>query len=319
MANSERKKTVAFYEIIRPKEAGDTRMSQVDWQAALSNLGSIPPQQRLYRDTNDIYFGEPVSAEGKKHLGLARLRDGDIQQVDWEHGHIDHLQLEENRSIVDTTVVCFLPFGNVIGVLQGTMSAPRPIAIQRWLNSMDTGLNRDIAVVPLIGKSAMEKLRSAQEINFFEMRLRPGPDVLAAEVGGLGDMSRRIHKYNPDALITLSMKIPKQGFFGRGTPRARGERILREDVQAFISQYASLVGSNEAVDRAIAHVMLPNADGELIEEKINFVSDHITSQKSVIMRRSEGGAPWHEAAVRAIMQVANDCERELRDAVSAVP
>ncbi|MEU9074327.1 hypothetical protein [Kitasatospora sp. NPDC048538] len=319
MANSERKKTVAFYEIVRPKEAGDMRMSQVDWQAVLSNIGDISPQQRLYRDTNDVYFGEPVSAGGEYHLGLARLRDGDIQQVDWEHGHIDHLQLEENRSIVDTTVACFLPFGNVIGVLQGTMSAPRISAVQRWLNSMDSGLNRDIAIIPLIGKSAWEKLKNAEEVNFFEMRMRPGPDLLASEVGGLGDMSRRVHRHNPDALITLSMKIPKQGFFSRGTPRARGERQLREDVQTFISQYAGLVGQNGAVDRAIAHVTLANADGELVEEKINFVSDHITSQKQVIMRRSEGGAPWHEAAVRAILQVANEHERELRDAVSTVP
>ncbi|MEV8325079.1 hypothetical protein [Kitasatospora sp. NPDC056731] len=320
MVNSDRKKTVAFYEIVRPKEAGEVRrMSHIDWQAVLSNLGGIPPQQRLYRDTSEVYFGEPVVAESAHHLGLARLRDGDIQQVDWQNGHIDHLQLDGDRSIVDTTVVCFLPFGNVIGVLKGSMAAPRPTAVQRWLNTMDTGLDRDIAVIPLISMSAYEKLKRAEEVNFFEMRMRPGPDVLESEIGGLGDMSRRIHRQNRDALITLSMKIPKQGFFGRGTPRSRGEMQLREDVQTFIAQNARLLGPDCAIDRAIAHVTLANSDGELVEEKINFISDHITSQKTVIMRRTQGGAPWHEAAVRAILGVASEHEAELRRAVSAVP
>ncbi|QKW20522.1 hypothetical protein HUT16_16920 [Kitasatospora sp. NA04385] len=294
-------------------------MSNVDWQTVLANIGDIPPERRLYRDTEDIYFGEPVVAGGRMHLGVARLRDRDIQQIDWVHGRIDHLQLEENRSIVDTTVVSFLPYGNIIGVLQGTMSAPRPSAVQRWLNSMDSGLDRDIAVVPLIGRNAREKLKRAEAINFFEVRLRPGPDLLDSDVAGLGDLSRRAHRHNPNALITLTMKIPKQGPFSRGTRRSRGESQLREDVLGFISQYASLVGEGGAVDRAIAHVVLPNGDGDLIEEKINFVSDHITAQRQVMMRRSEGGAPWHEAAVRAITQVATECERELRDAVSAVP
>ncbi|MFJ5884295.1 hypothetical protein [Kitasatospora cineracea] len=319
MANSERKKTVAFYEIISRKEAGDVRMRQIDWQLALANIEHLPPDQRLYRDTSDVYFGEPVHAEGKLHLGLAKLRDGDVQQVDRTTGHIEHLQLEENRSIVDTTVICFLPFGNIIGVLQGTRSAPYTTAIQRWLNAMDSGIGKDIEIIPLIGKRAMEKLRNAEEVNFFELRMRPGPDLLESEIGGLGEMSRRVHRHNPDALITITMKIPKQGFFSRGTPRSRGERQLRHDAQSFISEYADLMGNHGAVDRAIAHVTLSNSNGELVEEKINFISDHITSQRQVVMRRSEGGAPWHEAAVRAILQVANAHEQELRDAVSSVP
>ncbi|MFD8700060.1 hypothetical protein [Kitasatospora purpeofusca] len=184
MANSERKRTVAFYEIVRPKDSGEVRrMPEIDWQLMLSNLGRISPQQRLYRDTADVYFGEPVEADGKYHLGLARLRDGEIQQIDWQNGHIDHLQLDGDRSVVDTTVACFLQFGNIIGILKSSISAPRPTSVQRWLNAMNTGLDRDIAITPLISMSAYEKLKRAEEVTFLEKR-QLGPNFQATPPHG---------------------------------------------------------------------------------------------------------------------------------------
>ncbi|MFD8060478.1 hypothetical protein ACFXA0_30065 [Streptomyces cyaneofuscatus] len=318
MASSGRKKTVAFYEIVRPKEAGDLRFPHLDWQKALRNLGQREIQQRRYRHFDDVYVGDPISVQGRQHLVLARLRDGDIQQIDWEHQHISDLQLEGNRNVVDTTIICFLPFGNVIGVIQGSPSAPRPTALQRWLNSMNV-THEELAVMPLVGKKAWEKLNSAEAVNFFEMRLRPGPMMFPSDAEGLGDFSRKAHKQNPDALITLTMKIPKRRGFGRDTARSRGERRLREDVQHFISEFGSLVGPDGSVDRAIAHVTLSTSDGALVEDQINFVSDHITAQKPVFLRRSEGQAPWYEAAVHAVLEVATAHESELRDAVRPMP
>lgn len=318
LASAGRKKTVAFYEIVRPKEAGDLRFPHLDWPQVLSNLGQREMRQRRYRHIDDVYVGDPISVQGRQHLVLARLRDGDIQQIDWEHQHISDLQLEGNRSVVDTTIICFLPFGNVIGVIQGSPSAPRPTALQRWLNSMNVA-HEELAVMPLVGKKAWEKLNSAEAVNFFEMRLRPGRMVFPSDAAGLGDFSRQAHKQNPDALITLTMKIPKRRGFGRDTARSRGERRLREDVQHFISDFGSLVGPDGSVDRAIAHVTLSTSDGALVEDQINFVSDHITAQKPVFLRRSEGQAPWYEAAVHAVLDVAAAHESELRDAVRPMP
>lgn len=294
-------------------------MRHVDWPAVLRNLDHLTMRQRMYQHGDDDYVGEPITTDEGQHLVLARLRDGDIQQVDWEHGHIDDLRLEGNRSVVDTTIICFLPFGNVIGVIQGSTSAPRPTALQRWLNSMDSGINEDLAVMPLIGKNAWEKLQRAESVNLFEMRIRPGQAMFPLDADGLGDISRRAHNKNPDALISLTVKIPKGRGFARNPARSRGENLLRDDVQNFISRFGSLVGPDGAVDRAIAHVTLSNADGALEEDKINFISDHITVQKPVVLRRSEGQAPWYEAAVRAVMQVATEHHQQLNDAVSAMP
>lgn len=319
LSSAGRKKTVAFYEVVRPKEAGDPRMRHLEWPTVLRNLAHLGMRQRRYTDGEDVYVGEPIEMHGTHHLVLARLRDGDVQQVDWDHGRIDDLQLEGNRHIVDTTIVCFLPFGNVIGAIQSSASAPRPTALQRWLNSMDSGIAEDLAIRPLVGKNAWEKINNAEAVHLFEMRLMPGPTMFPADSGGLGQFSRDAHRCNPDALITLTIKVPKQRRFGRDTSRARGERRLREDVQRFMSEFGSLIGPDGSVDRAIAHVSLESSDGSLAEDRINFVSDHITSRKTVTLRRSEGHAPWYEAAVHAVLDVASQHERELREAVSAVP
>ncbi|MFE3835468.1 hypothetical protein ACFXOW_23795 [Bacillus subtilis] len=318
MSNS-RKKTVAFYEIVRSKEAGDIRIPyQIDWPAVLKNLEDIDPTERRYRNGDDVFYAEPIMAEEGHHLALARLRDGELHEIDWAKG-IGRLNLANNKSVADTSIFCFLPFGNIIGVLQGSVSAPRPTAFQRWLNGNNqTGISEELAVMPLIGKNAWEKLKKAEAVNLFEMRLRPGPLILPGETEGLASFSREAHKANPDALVTLTIKIPRgRGY--RDSLRSRAERRLRNDVEGFLSQHGGLIGPDGSVDRAIAHVILSSSDGELEEDKINFVSNHITAKKNVTLRRSRGNAPWYEAAVRAVLQASADREQALRDAVSALP
>ncbi|MGA4877506.1 hypothetical protein [Streptomyces lydicamycinicus] len=315
----ERRKTVAFYEVVRAKEAGSLRFDHLDWAKVLTNLDHLPFERRRMVHEDDIYVGEPIELNDRKHLVLARLRDGDLQQIDWDRQRIDSLRLDGNRNVVDTSIICFLPYGNVIGVLQGSQSAPRPTALQRWLNAVSTGIQEDLAVIPLVGKSAWEKLEKAESVNLFEMRLRPGPTMFPEAVEGLADFARRSHKQNPDALITLTIKIPKGRGLARSATRARGERRLHTNVREFLSDFGSLVGPHGAVDRAIAEVMLSASDGSVIEDKINFVNDHITAQKQVTLPRGPSAGPWYEAAVHAVLQAASEHDRDLKGAVSGMP
>jgi hypothetical protein len=185
---------------------------------------------------------------------------------------------------------------------------------------MRSGIGEDLAIIPLIGKSAWDKLRAAESVNLFEMRLRPASSsMFPTAVEGLGDFARHAHKQNPDALITLTIKIPKGRGLSRTSARARGERRLHTSVQEFLSDFGSLVGPHGVIDRAIADVMLSASDGSIIEDKINFVHDHITASKQVTLPRGSGAGPWFEAAVEAVMQAAAENDRDLRAAVSARP
>ncbi|MYX24920.1 MULTISPECIES: hypothetical protein [unclassified Streptomyces] len=318
--SGQRKKTVAFYEIVRAKDAGNLRFDHIDWGFVLDNLSALSVHDRHMMHDDDIYVGEPIESSNGKHLVLARLRDGDLQQIDYEAQRIDALRLDGNRSVVDTTIICFLPYGNVIGVIQGSASAPRPTALQRWLNAMHSGIGEDLAIIPLIGRNAWEKLKAAESVNLFEMRLRPaGTSMFPISLEGLGDFAHHAHKQNPDALITLTIKIPKGRGLSRSSARARGERRLHASVQEFLSDFGSLVGPHGVIDRAIADVMLSASDGSIVEEKINFVNDHITASKQVTLPRGSGAGPWFEAAVQAVMQAASEHDSDLRSAVSAMP
>ncbi|MFF7810808.1 hypothetical protein ACFZCF_02620 [Streptomyces sp. NPDC007945] len=318
--SGQRKKTVAFYEVVRAKDAGNLRFDHIDWSFVLDNLGALSVHERHMNHEDDVYVGEPINSSHGRHLVLARLRDGDLQQIDYEAQKIDSLRLDGNRSVVDTTIVCFLPYGNVIGVIQGSSSAPRPTALQRWLNAMNSGIEEDLAIIPLIGKNAWDKLKQAESVNLFEMRLRPAStSMFPTTVEGLGDFARHAHKQNPDALITLTIKVPKGRGLSRSAARARGERRLHSSVQEFLSDFGSLVGPHGVIDRAIADVMLSASDGSIVEDKINFVNDHITASKQVTLPRGSGAGPWFEAAVQAVMQAAAEHDLELRAAVSAMP
>lgn len=314
-----RKRSVAFYEIVRAKDAVNARFEPLDWPTVLDNLKDASIAERRVIHDDDIYLGEAIHLDNANHLVLARLRDGDLQQVDWDSQRIDALELDGNRSVVDTSIICFLPFGNVIGVIQGSPSAPRPTALQRWLNAIESGIPEDIAVVPLVGKSAWEKLEKADSVNLFEMRLRPGSDMFPSASEGLGNFASNARKQNPDALITVNIKIPKGRGLSRSSARSRGERRLHTSVRAFLSDFGNLVGPHGSVDRAIAHVMLSASDGGAVEEKINFVNDHITASTQVVLPRGSGASPWFETAVRAVLGAAADHDRDLRDAVSAMP
>ncbi|NEW75057.1 hypothetical protein [Streptomyces rhizosphaericus] len=319
---AQKKKTVAFYEIVRAKEAGGFRLEKtIDWGQALTNLSRQPIETLRIEYDGDAYVGNPIQVDGVRHLVLARVRAGDIHQVDWVTQRIDPLQLDGDRDVVDTTIACFLPYGNIVGLMQGSASAPRATTLQRWLNAVNSGLREHVAVIPLVGRDAWGKLERAEAVNLFEMRVRPaqGPSIFSGDVQGLADAARHSHKVNPDALVTLTFKIPKGRGLSRSAARARGERRLHGDVHGFLAEYGSHVGPYGAVDRAIAEVMLTAPDGSIVEDRINFVTDHIAVQSHVSLPRGTDMDPWYEAAVNAVLQVAAEKERDLKGAVSAMP
>ncbi|MFI7346409.1 hypothetical protein ACIBSR_09075 [Streptomyces sp. NPDC049936] len=105
--SGQRKKTVAFYEVVRAKDAGNIRFDRIDWGFVLDNLRALSVHERHMMHDVDVYVGEPIDSSNGEHLVLARLRDGDLQQMDYEAQRIDALRLDGKRSVVATTIICF--------------------------------------------------------------------------------------------------------------------------------------------------------------------------------------------------------------------
>jgi hypothetical protein len=288
-------------------------MDLVDWQGALEEMQLAPASERTFTTTDgDTFVGEPVAYSNNLHLIVGSISAGNIQTVDLDHGHIEEMRLEGNRGFIDTTTVCFLDYGNIVGVMPGNNSAPRSSAIQHWMNACGLA-PEDVALWPVIAKGVWEKLENAEAVHNIEFSFRPNSAFMPPEsVSIFGFSSGAADRYS-DHRITLKIEVPKRGG-GGPTARARGQRRLQNDAMSIITELGYLVGPT-GIDRARALVTSATDDGHMMEEPLDFLKHHVTAKKRVQMRNDET-RPRHEVAVYAILEAAREYEADLRAAVS---
>lgn len=305
--------TVAFFEIVRAKDAVNARMEHSDWQIFLENLERTPVAERICTHRSDSFIGQAVRSDGHLHLLVGRIGTSELQTVDLDHGHIEDIRLEGNKGTIDTTTVSFLSYGNIIGVLQGKPGSPRASAIQRWLNSCQIA-DHEIALWPVIANNVWEKLEKASAVHSFEFSYRPSPAIAPPEGEGLSSFVRLGDSRYPDHRITLKIEIPRRDGPGP-VARLRGQRRLQGDIQSLMTELGYLDGPT-GVDRARALVTLPDGDGEENDEPLDFIKHHITAKCRVEVN-SASVRPRYEANIAAITQVARDKQADLQAAVSA--
>ncbi|MEW5542114.1 hypothetical protein AB1339_31250 [Streptomyces cyaneofuscatus] len=305
--------TVAFFEIVRAKDAVNARMDTSNWQVFLENLERTPAPERICSHRSDSFIGQAVRSGGLLHLLVGRIGTSELQTVDLDHGHIEDIRLEGNKGTIDTTTVSFLEYGNIIGILQGKPGSPRAAAIQRWLNSCQIA-DHEIALWPVIANNVWDKLEKSTAVHSFEFSYRPSPAIAPPDGGGLSTFVRLGDDRYPDHRITLKIEVPRKDGPGP-VARLRGQRRLQGDIQSLMSELGYLDGPT-GVDRARALVTLPDADGGDSDEALDFIKHHITAKCRVEVN-SGSARPRYEANVSAIMQVARERQLDLRAAVSA--
>lgn len=305
-------RTVSFYEIVRAKDDYNPRMEQTPWQEALEELSSKQWGQRLFTSPDgDQFIGEAKFYAGAMHLLVGRIGSGELHAVDFDHGHIEDLRLDGNKGFIDLTTVCFLDYGNIVGIMGSSQAAPRSTAIQHWMNACGMAAE-DIALWPVISQDVWTKLQNATAVHNFEFTFRPNPAFMPPSSASLFGFRQTSDRY-PDHRITLKFEVPKRG---PATSRARGQRRLQEDAMQFMSELGHLIGPS-GIERARAQVTLPTGDGFTKEEALDFLKHHVTAKKRVEVRSAEDSRPRYTAAVDAILEAAREHANDLRAAVSA--
>ncbi|MEU7345702.1 hypothetical protein ABZ778_17585 [Streptomyces bacillaris] len=306
-----RVRTVSFYEVVRAKDDYNPRMDEVPWQRALEEMSAKSYEERRFvTPDGDRYIGEAVFSSDAMHLIVGRIGSGELQTVDLVHGHIEDLRLDGNRGFVDTTTVCFLDHGNIIGMMGSSQASPRSTAIQRWMNSCGLA-SEEIALWPVISQDVWAKLQNAKAVHNFEFTFRPNPAFMPPDSSSMFGFRQASNRY-PDHRITFKVEVPKRG---QVTSRARGHRRLQEDAMHFMSELGYLVGPS-GIERARALVTLPTGDGHIKEEALDFLKHHVTAKKRVEVRSAEDARPRYTAAVEAILEAAREHASDLRGAVS---
>jgi hypothetical protein len=307
-----RTRQVSFYEILQESKDNQphVRLSQQqDWPSLVAQLSQAQPADRLLTGPIDTLIGTTITWDDVDHLQLARVQTSDewIQRWNKSQGEIEDIIDTDDSPFVASSIVCFLPFGNIIGVIEATRSSPRSTQIEDWINGKGW-VTSPIVVSPVVGSDAIVKLNEATEVSHLELTARGQKLIrLAQKPGRLGSMFREAREIG-DGDVTVKMIITAS--------RARKKPESREGLRQELVEIADELDTGGAAKAKLVYV---DASDEARTEEVNFLRRNVTAKAEVRATDDEGKPIRAASAVRAILDVADDLEPLLRNAVGLPP
>lgn len=160
--NHLRERTIGFYEVVTVSGGKAQRGEPMGWDSVLAGLSRVPVASRMYEGDSRM-VGTIVTHHMQDHLLLHRVKDGGewLSVMNFDTGSLRELEQSAHEGYLDTSVICFLPFGNVVGIMQGAVSAPSHKGLQNWLNALQVFPGRNLQVRPVVAYAETERLKAA--------------------------------------------------------------------------------------------------------------------------------------------------------------
>lgn len=162
------RRTVAFWRLVNA--ANMNPIAEIDWPAFLISVDARARSGRTRHTIDDAEIaGRVHTRDETDHLVLTRNRDDLPRQQNRSTGDVaDMSTTSQEWSVIESSFIAFLPFGNVFGLLQSQNTAPSPQAIAKWINV--TGLlgETKVAVEAVVDPKRWELLRAAGSVSLLE-------------------------------------------------------------------------------------------------------------------------------------------------------
>ncbi|WP_079178336.1 hypothetical protein [Streptomyces mangrovisoli] len=300
-------RTIAFFEVVASASGEQVRVPPMDWDSALSDLATASVEDRMVAKEVTL-VGSVATVRQQDHLLLHRVKDATewLSVMDWGTGQWQELEQNASRGFVDTSAICFLPFGNVIGLMQGSVSAPSHKALETWLNELHLFPDTRLVVRPVLSKAEVERLGTAQGASRIEIRIGSHKaSALRGRNGRLASFLRQAQEAYGDINVTMIISVP----------RGRGRDADRQALLADLRDIAPV--APDAAARAQARLVFAEADGVERSRLVELTEHHITAKRRVSAVDNDGNSIRILSAVDAILDVAAEHESELRAAVGA--
>jgi hypothetical protein len=302
-----KERTVQFYEIVKSESGDQVRMEPADWDQILILIADTSVTGRTYV-ADGTFVGNTITVDEEYHLLLHRVKsEGEwLSVINWDTGEWRELENRAREGYVDSTVICFLPFGNVIGLMQGSTAAPSHRALERWLNGLKFFPNTTLVARPVVSRAEVQRLQTASGANRIEIRI--GSSKVAAlrdKTGRLASTLRRASEDYGDINVTMIISIP----------RGRARREDRERLLGDLRDLADVMP--EAAERARAALVYDDPSGPERTRLVELVEHNITAKRRVAALDDEGNSIRIMSGVHAILEAADEHETELRTAVDA--
>lgn len=299
-----RDRTVAFYEVVVADSAEHRRVEQFHWSEFLAGLARTSLAGRTV-EIEKTLVGNVVTYEDEDHLLLHRAKDAGewLAVMNWNTGEWRELEDRAVEGYLETSAVCFLPFGNIIGIIRGSNSAPTHKDVERWLNELKPFTGTSLVVRALMSQSEVERLRTADGASRVEIRI--GSHKLSAlqdRRGRLARVLRMAGEEYGDIDVTVIISVP------RGKARTEDRRALLQDLQELEDVMPN------AAARAEAKLVYAEQHGPEHRQLAEFVEHHITAKRRVAVVDDRGEVIRILSAVRVILDVAAEHADELREA-----
>ncbi len=304
-------KTIAFYRIVKYDSAGNKPMEQADWNKILTDLSSLNLAGRTTKVGDRMLIGEVQFYNENAHLKLAKVRDVAAWLGLLKTGAttLEDFETEEGNKLYEISVVSFLAFGNVIGLVQGSTASPTPSAVVEWLEALKLFGETHLVAEAVLTNSAREHLQHAPEVSRIETKVSTTKAQALTNRGSrLGTVLSRVNEEFGPVTVTLIIQT------SRAKENHEGRQIMRDE-----AGHLAAAATDSEVSKAKAQLIHIEADETSRTEKVDFLKQRITAKRKIAATDDKGKPIRIVSAVEAIMAVAAQHDKELREAVGAKP
>ncbi|MDY7528464.1 MULTISPECIES: hypothetical protein [unclassified Cryobacterium] len=307
----ERLRTINFYEIVKYKNPRvNERMKHADWNAILKSIKDVPLSKRVWEGPTKILIGEVLTVEGQHHLKLSLVRNQDawLDVYNPEAQSIAELNLGDAGELLETSIVAFLGFGNVIGMIQGSTSAPTPNALQEWLNGLKIlGPNFTVETQVMVSHEAQELVKQSTEASQIEVKMHTNrADALEKRGSKLSQIFKAVNAEYGPMTVTVILRASK------ARDQSEGRVAIRNEAKKLVEA----AGAKE-VTSAKAKLIFVDADESTRTQEVDFAKQKITAKRKIATTGEDGNPVRNASAIQAILTVAESNHDELRAIVNS--
>lgn len=294
-----RERTISFYEVVQIQNLDAVRVDQFEWQSLLSAVEAAPLDDRTW-DGDYTYVGSVLNFDGvfrelevPRHLLLHRVKDpGEwLSRLDRRTGVVEDLESGQAQGYLETSAVCFLPEGNLVGMVQGSTSAPSHVAVGHWLNGIQAFGEQKVALRPVVAQAEIERLATASGASRVEIRIGQSKAANLKDKGGrLAKTLRRAQAdYGHGVRVTMVISVPR----GKGYDEQRSA-LLQDltELQDFMPESAEI---------ARARLVYGEDGPQETRRMVEFVEHRITAKARISGVDQDGETIRVVSAVSAIL------------------
>jgi hypothetical protein len=306
----DRERTINFFEVVKYVNSTlNERMAQADWQEILETIREVPLRDRVYSGARTL-IGEALAVDGKLHLKLMLVRDEDAWLSIYRESAdtVGDLDLGDDGQLVETTIIAFLDYGNVIGLIQGSTTAPTPSAFEEWVNGTGIlGPGLLIDTQPMVSHEAMQRLRESSEASQIVVKAHTNrADALEARGSKLAGIFRQVNAEYGPMNVTVILSASK------ARDQSEGRTAIRNEAQIIAA-----ASDAKEVSKASAKLIYIDADEKEHTKEVDFAKQKITAKRKIPTTSEDGSPIRNESAVRVILEVALMHDQELRAIANA--